>query len=204
MPARCAQALLNAQQQPTDGVMLFAPEAANVSEAASGPAESVKREVVVLPPAQASGSAPVPNANGSSGGSSNLRLNPALQKQRENLLALLASKRKNVGAAATDPASVAPQPGNIDQTEGPTSARTQEESRPEAQNASTAELSQSEPLEDRKKVSRSPLPKQLLHERFGTIDAHSYPQSIHLGPSPHRSLLWCRAIDHWCRVCSKA
>ncbi|SPO22607.1 uncharacterized protein UTRI_01285 [Ustilago trichophora] len=176
MPALYAQVPLNAQQQqPTDGAMLFAPEAAKVSEAACGPAESVKREVAVQPPAQASGSAPVPNANGSSGGSNNLRLDPALQKQRENLLALLASKRKNVGASATDPAPVATQPGNIDQTEAPTPARTQEEASPEAQNAATAELPQSESLEDQNKVSSSPLPKQLLHEHFGTIDAHSCP-----------------------------
>ncbi|SPO21795.1 uncharacterized protein UTRI_01285_B [Ustilago trichophora] len=183
MPARYAQATVNPQQQPTNGAMLFAPEAAKVSESASGSAKSGKQDVAVESAAQASVSAPVQSTNGSSG--SNLRLDPALQKQRENLLALLASKRKNMGAAATDPAAVDPQRDDMDQTEAPTSARTQEESRPEPQNASEAESVQSVPLEDRKEVSTILLPKKLLRARFATIDAHLCPSLPSTRPPAH-------------------
>ena len=197
MPTRVAPSLMSSEQQPPNGAMLFTGSAPKSAELAAGSSNSIVPDVGAESSAQASESGQVHRTNSGTSSSSSLRLDPALQKQRESLLALLASKRKNATTVKTsDPNSAA-------QNERPnasTSAPAQEESMPEARSENTDEPMQAHVTAERKEVSTNhPAETGTFQRHAQTIDVLFLLTS--LGSA---SLRWCRATDHWCRVCFKA
>ncbi|SNX82469.1 uncharacterized protein MEPE_01175 [Melanopsichium pennsylvanicum] len=120
MPQRYMQAT---QPSPTREAQLAAPTA---PQPVSGPSANFSESVSAQPSTQGPEIVQPQASHGSSNGNA-FRLDPALQKQRENLLALLASKRKN--AAAVTSSNTTTQPIRVDTPDKTAPASTQEEAR---------------------------------------------------------------------------
>lgn len=101
LPSRYLQKAASSQTHPINGSVDTVTVTARVTDTSSGPSMSTKRHT-----AEAVTKAKEPARTSSAGNGSSLRLDPALSKQREHLLAMLASKRKNTGAAAQSEAKL--------------------------------------------------------------------------------------------------
>ncbi|GAC97184.1 hypothetical protein PHSY_004769 [Pseudozyma hubeiensis SY62] len=132
-----------------------------------------------------------------------LRLDPALQKQRESLLALLANKRKNATADAAK--AVTERSGSTNEgetSELPEVSSEQAMSSIAASNGVSAEKANVTQAVQPEVSREPPMP---LHVEVEIIDAFSPLQSTYrLRPTRRRSRASFRAIDRWCRVYCKA
>ncbi|KAJ1034291.1 hypothetical protein NDA18_001153 [Ustilago nuda] len=150
MPARILQtSAANSQAQHTNGIVGSVPAPMPVSAAAASKAPATSGVGAALPqPAE-------PPERGQSQGTAptNLRLDPALQKQRENLLALLANKRKAASTASNGPGQVNGSTEN--ENRAPiTVATAQEEQSDVAQGEFRSEDSEDIAIVERKELAR--------------------------------------------------
>lgn len=199
MPSRVLQtpmaAMTNAKAELTNGTAAPVQASAALSAAAHA-----------MPAISSAAAAPQTSANTpkqgqaqiSSISASNLRLDPALQKQRENLLALLASKRKSAMAAA----SGSQQPGEAaDPQQSASAVMASSPQQPSSNIERDLQPDSSNPILTVERTEVSLLPSR---HRFSNLNCRHMLTTFFPMLCSATSPLLCQDIDRWCRVYSKA